>query len=400
MLFTVEQIKKSEAAYSRAISRGATQATLLDGWESKPTEQLISSGALEAVIRQASESRIEDAEVWAKNILGDKRDSKIMVNDAPMNAVAFLVPQLAKIETLIQTVQYSPLTYRNLVTVDNSVDPLDDHVMFYRLGFGGNPNYGVDLATTDIPMINSERSADRAELFNGTLGYTVTKEEIGKALRTGTNLDAQNALYCRQAVERAQNTIALKGWTDPKTKFTCKGLFDLPSGSVGTTINATKDFVTSAGAVNVTYAEFSKQLDDFLEALHVSTAYNVLTDRLIFDTTYFSAFSREIINTTDVRVTYIEAYLANNYVTRNGGTLQIVSDFNLNGFGVTGNANTQKHRIVATSSDGLNSKMYQAKTFSFEQPQMQYFRIELFGSFKMSPFVVIRKETIGYLQRI
>lgn len=400
MLFTVEQIKRSEAAYERAVARGATQATLLDGWESKSTDQLINSGGLEAMMRQASESRIEDAEGWAKSLLGDKKNMKILVNDSPMNAVAFLVPQLAKIETVIQTVQYAPLTYRSLVTIDNSADPLDDHVMFYRLGFGGNPNYGVDLATTDIPMINSERDARRADLYNGTLGYSLTKEEIGKALRTGTNLDAQNALYCRQAIERAQNTIALKGWIDPKTKFSCKGLFDLAAGDVGTTINASKDFATAAGAVNVSYAEFSKQLDDFLEAMHVSTAYNVLPDRLIFDTAYFSIFSREIVNTFDVKVTFIAAYLANNYVTRNGGTLQITSDYNLNGLGVTGNANTQKHRIVATSSDGLNSKMYQAKTFSFEPPQTQYFRMELFGSYKVSPFTVIRKETIGYLQKI
>ena len=223
-------------------------------------------------------------------------------------ALAFLTPQLLRIETEVYEVRYPNFDYEGLLFVNTDGDMWDAGVMFYSGDIAGKAEW-LSSKGFDMPYADTSRDAHVREAHLAGIGYEYSRGELERAARTGTNLTADKALAAQRVAERFIFATALlgdaeKGWT---------GLFNSP---LVPTVAAAQSF--TAG----TPEQILATINGSIAAPSIATrgAYN--TNTLILPTTAIRDLaSRLIAGTVQTLLSFVQAN--NSLTAQGGGSLEI-----------------------------------------------------------------------------
>lgn len=140
---------------------------------------------------------------------------QINFNDA-QQAIAFLTPQLLRIETEVYQMRYPAFDYAGLMFVNTDGDMWDAGVVFYSGDIAGKAEF---LSAKGFDMPYADTSLEQH--FHGThlagIGYEWSRGELERAARMGRNLPADKALAASRVAERFLYSTAIvgaaeKGW--------------------------------------------------------------------------------------------------------------------------------------------------------------------------------------------
>jgi hypothetical protein len=154
--------------------------------------------------------------------------------DAPQQALGFLVQQASHIEAEVVRVSYPDIQYPKLIPIDTSANEWAKSVTFFSLDKVGSADW-FHHASHQMPIADIQRSKFEHTIEMAGIGYRYTLEELGQAmLIPGTNLTAERGEAARRAYEEFVDNIALRGDTS-------KGMTGLINDANVTVIHARAD---------------------------------------------------------------------------------------------------------------------------------------------------------------
>lgn len=218
-------------------------------------------------------------------------------------ALAFLTPQLIRIETEVYETRYPNFDYASYMFVNTDGDMWDAGVMFYSGDIAGKAEW-LSAKGFDMPYADTSKESFVREAYLAGIGYEYSRGELERAARSGTNLTADKALAASRVAQQFIWSVALlgdaeKGWS---------GLFN--TAAVPTVAAA---FSFTAGTPEQVLAV----VNGAIAAPSIATrgAYN--TNAIVMPTTAVRDLaSRLIPNTNETLLSFIQR---NNSLTASGG---------------------------------------------------------------------------------
>lgn len=159
-------------------------------------------------------------------------------------ALAFLQPQLYRINTEIDMMEYQPFDYSRLVNVNTDGDMFDVGSVFYSGDVAGAVSW-ISERGFDVPRADIATSQHLQQNHMAAIGYEWSRAELVRASRTGRNLENEKAAGARLVAESFVYGVACRGHTEKNMT----GLFNDPvvpsalvpaDGTAGATTFASK----------------------------------------------------------------------------------------------------------------------------------------------------------------
>lgn len=304
-----------------------------------------------------------------------------VMNDAPQQALAFLISQIAHIEQQVYEIKYPDITYANDVPVDTAAGEWVKTITFFSEDRVGAAKF-INGNAYDVPFadVNHEKFESVVEMAG--IGYRYGIEELNQARMLGQSLDARRAMSARRAYEEFANDIAYsgnssKGW---------KGL-----------INSTA--VTPANVAGAVWA--SKTADEILNDINTGitgmwsatkTVELAGSVRLPLDQ-YALLFTKRLGDTTMNLHEYIKKN--NIYTAQTGQELDIRALRQLDGAGAGA---TDRMIAYRKSPDVL--KMHIPMPLQFLLPQQKGLGFEVPGMFRLGGVDIRLPGAVRYLDGI
>jgi hypothetical protein len=132
--------------------------------------------------------------------------------DSP-EALAFLVSQLAYIETTVYEKMRAPLDYERLVPISTAAGEWAKAITFRMRDFAGRGRRHA-LKGRDLPRVDVFYAEETWPIHGGALSYAYTFEELRTSGRLGTPLDTDRADAAFDAYNRHMNVVGLYGEED------------------------------------------------------------------------------------------------------------------------------------------------------------------------------------------
>lgn len=226
---------------------------------------------------------------------------EINFNDA-QQALAFLVPQLLRIEATVYATRYPSFDYESYMFVNTDGDMWDAGIVFYSGDLAGKAEF-LSAKGFDMPYADTSLEQFYHATHLAGIGYEWSRGELERASRQGRNLTADKALAASRVAQRFLYGIALlgsdeKGW---------KGLFNnasVPTTTPGTTLAGTVDQVLAL-------------VNGALLAPSIATRGAFNANALILPTTGLRDMASKVMtNTTTTILAFVQA---NNALTASGG---------------------------------------------------------------------------------
>lgn len=129
-------------------------------------------------------------------------------------AIAFLTPQLLRIETEVYQTRYPSFDYAGLMFVNDDGDMWDAGVIFYSGDLAGKAEF-LSSKGFDMPYADTSLEQHFHATHLAGIGYEWSRGELERASRMGRNLPADKALAASRVAERFLYGIAVVG-TDEK----------------------------------------------------------------------------------------------------------------------------------------------------------------------------------------
>lgn len=255
------------------------------------------------------------------------------VHDSSQAAFAYFNQQLMEIETAVYKKQYPEKMWDKVIDVDRTGDPWADGYIYRSTDYTGEARIGANLRAQDIPLVNANRAEHSGKLVNITVGYDYSVQEVETARRLGINLDADNAMACRDFYENAMETIVFDG-------HSASGFEGIAALTGVTAVTAAKVWATAATA-----DEIAADVNNTL--LGVNTASNTVE---VANTILMPDDSYGLISTKrlgDTETTVLEWLRKNNTYTAQTGqplTILAVRQLRTKGAGAT-------RRMIAFKKD-------------------------------------------------
>jgi hypothetical protein len=262
-----------------------------------------------------------------KRFVSDPNNAALLVaqdgygRDA-VEGMAFLVSQLAFLETELFTAYQLPMQYRELVPIDNAAGPWATSIEWLMYDYAGRGRRSSGKGR-DIPLVDVSYARGMMPVVHGAVGYDYSMQELRTSAFLGRPIDGAKQAAALDVYQRHMNDVAL--WGESESNIT--GLFNNANVSQTTAPNA-----------------------DWLAAGDLKTPAEILSDlnTLIFtiwEATGFSEFPTDI-----VLPPVLFAHLASTMIPDSGGKtiLMWVQENNI--------AFTQSNRrITFTAAPGLNT---------------------------------------------
>jgi hypothetical protein len=242
-------------------------------------------------------------------------------NDA-QQALAFLVPQLMRIQAEVYEVRYPAFAYEDLVFVNTDGDMWDAGVIFYSGDIAGEAEF-LNSKANDMPYADVSREQFLTATHLAGIGYEYSRGELERAARLGQNLTADKARAATRRAEKFIYDIATIG--SEETGLT--GLFNDPNVPA---VVAGQTF--TAGTPEQVLAI----INGALAAPSIATrgAYNANT--IILPTTAIRDLaSRVLTNTTTTFLAFVQANNSLTAQTQQALTFRASDDLETAGAGGT-----------------------------------------------------------------
>ncbi|MEX3859644.1 DUF2184 domain-containing protein [Paraburkholderia sp. BR10923] len=156
-------------------------------------------------------------------------DPKLQLVDSP-EALAFLVSQLAYIETEVYERLREPLDYERLVPISNEPPDWATSIDYKMKDFAGRGRRH-SLKGRDLPRVDVFYAMESVPVVGGALAYAFTFEELRISGRLNIPLDTDRADACMDAYQRHMNVVGLYG------EYELTGVFNNPYVPIMPAIN-------------------------------------------------------------------------------------------------------------------------------------------------------------------
>lgn len=257
-------------------------------------------------------------------------------------------------------VKYAGLKARQLLPVDNSIDPGVETVTYESYQALGTAKRMADYAD-DLPMVNvkGSQSSQRMQSYGAAFGYSV--DEIRAASRVGKPLERMRAMAARKVLDLQLDTVASVG----DSVAGLKGLLSLSDTTTFTpansAANSTKPWVSGIK----TSDEILADMNGIIRQVVVDTLEVERPTRLLLPTDQYELIkSKARSSTSDTSV--LSYFLATN------PGVEVMSWERLDGAAGGG-----IDRMVAYDPNILNLRLLMAVEFEQLAPQLDNFAYKI-----------------------
>lgn len=309
------------------------------------------------------------------------------MNDAPQQALSYLISQVTHIEREVYEVKYPDITYARDIPVDTSAPEWIKSITFFSEDRVGAAKW-INGNAYDIPFadVNGEKFESIVEMAG--IGYRYSLEEINQArMIPGASLDTRRAMAARRAYEVMVNDVAYTG----NTSKGWKGLIN----------NASVTAVTVAAGAATTTPWSTKTADEILTDVNAGitgmwTASKTVelagTVKLPADQ-YALLFTKRLGDTTMNLYEYISKN--NIYTAQTGQPLDIGVLRQLDG---AGTSSSDRMVVYRKSPDVV--KMHIPMPLRFLPPQAKGLGFEVPGMFRIGGVDIRLPGAVRYLDGI
>lgn len=214
--------------------------------------------------------------------------------------MAFLEPQLLRVEQGVYMVKYPLADYAEFMPVDTEGTVWTAGSLFYSGDIAGKPEW-FDVAADDMPYADVSRTQFLQENHMAAIGYKWNRGDLERAQQLGQNILADKADAATKTAERFIHKAAMKG---DGLKFTT----GFVNNALATTSTAANSLTSGTPDQAVAV------VNDALTSVEVNTGETYRADTLALPTTsYNSLASRRM---TDTGMSVLE-YIRQNSVVPN-----------------------------------------------------------------------------------
>lgn len=262
--------------------------------------------------------------------------------------IAFLEPQLLRVEQAVYMVKYPDANYADFMPVDTQGSIWTAGSIFYSGDVAGKAEW-FDVAADDMPYADFARSQFLQENHIAGIGYKFNRGDLERGSQLGVDVISNKAQAATKVAERFIHTTAIAG---DGAKFTT-GFFNNP---LATTVAAGATFAASTPDVVATAVNAA------LTSVEVNTGETFLADTLILPTAVYNALASRRM--TDTNMTVLAYVIANSVVPN----LRVLKSRHLT-TSMMAYANTMEVHRFHLPGGGLQMfPMWQKGPFSWEVP--------------------------------
>lgn len=300
-----------------------------------------------------------------------------------VEAVNFLVSQLAYTEQKMYEKKYQPVQYEDLLPLDFSAGEWVDSIRYEQSDVVGNAQ-DVSGKGDDIPEVDVHYSDVSYAAPLAAIGYSWTQEELRRTAFLRRPLSIARAAAAMEAYRRKINDVALFGNT-PKN---LTGLFNnanvtqanRPSGQTWATSN-------SASTPDKILADINAGI----VAQWTATQFTSVVDTIVVAPTPFAELLKPRATFSDKSI--LAWVMENNIATQQQGVRLKIRP----GYGLDTAGSGSTARTVFYAKDEDNLVMHIPMPLRFLAPQLRGLKVFIPGEFKYSGVQVRRSPTMYYM---
>jgi hypothetical protein len=206
------------------------------------------------------------------------------LNDA-QQTMAFLQPQLLRVEQGVYMVRYPSADYAEFMPVDTAGDVWTAGSVFYKGDIAGKPEW-FDVAADDMPYADVSREQFLQENYVAAIGYKWNEGDLRRGQQLGINVLADKADAAIKSAERFIHNTAMTGGDGLKfaTGFLNDPLMTVTSGAV-ITAGSTPDSDVAVINAAITSVETNTAETYRADTLAMPTSiHNILASKRMTDT--------------------------------------------------------------------------------------------------------------------
>lgn len=198
--------------------------------------------------------------------------------------MAFLAPQLLRVEQGVYMIKYPLADYAEFMPVDTQGTIWSAGSLFYSGDIAGKPEW-FDVAADDMPYADVSRTQFLQENHMAGIGYKWNRGDLERAQQLGQNLLAEKADAATKTAERFIHKVAIRG---DGLKFTT-GFINNP---LATTVTAANSLTSgtpdqAVAVVNDALTSVETNTGETYQATTLAlptSSYNSLASRRMTDT--------------------------------------------------------------------------------------------------------------------
>lgn len=307
-------------------------------------------------------------------------------NDAPQQALGFLLSQTSHIEQGVWEVKYPDITYPSLIPVDTSAGEWAKSVTYFSSDKVGAAKW-INGRSRDVPMADVNREKHETEIHMAGIGYDYSIEELNHARMVGQNLTSDKAAAARRSYEELVEGVAFEGDSG-------KGFEGLLNSTAVTRADVVAGASTDTEWSGKTPDEILTDINSGITGMWSATKTIELADTVLLPLTqYASLFTTRLGDTT---VNVMEYIRKNNIFTaQTGRDLDIRAMRQLAGAGATAT-----DRMVIYRKDPTVLKMHIPMALRFLAPQQEVFTFIVPGMFRIGGLDIRRPGAVRYFDAI
>ena len=254
--------------------------------------------------------------IWAADnartaaTFADKLDS--FLNDAQVG-IAFLTPQLYRIETEVYMTKYPSFDISRFMSVDSSGDMWDVGTVFYSMDQVGQAEF-FSGAAFDMPFASSKMSQFSHGFHLAGIGYEWNTQEMQRAAKLGRSLSSDKAMAAKMAADRFIYGIAMNGQTPDAVSE--KGWTGFVNNGSAPSAQVANDGTSSSRLWTAKDADLIlRDINEALTAVETGTGETMVADTLALPTTAYNYIATKRVG--DTNATILSFLLANNVAGEN-----------------------------------------------------------------------------------
>jgi len=291
-------------------------------------------------------------------------------NDAPQQALGFLIAQTTHIESQVWEVKYPDILYPQFVPVDTSANQWAKTVTYFSVDKTGKAAW-INGRSRDIPLADINRQKHETEVSMAGIGYDYSLEELNQARMLGHDLTADKAKSARRAYEEMVEDIAFVGDAD-------KGFQGLLNNSTVSRADVANGVSTTPQWTTKTPDEILVDINAALSGVWIASKTVEMADTLLLPLAQYSLLATKRM-ASDVSTTILTWIEQNNIYTKvTGQKLMIRAMRQLT---TAGNGGTARMVAYRRAPDVL--KLHIPMPLQFLAPQQDVFTFLVPGMFRL-----------------
>lgn len=227
----------------------------------------------------------------------DKVDA--FLSDAQVG-LAFLTPQLYRIETEVYMTKYPSFDINRFMSVDSSGDMWDVGTVFYSMDQVGQAEF-FSGAAFDMPYASAKMAQFSHGFHLAGIGYEWNTQEMQRAARLGRSLSSDKAAAAKMAADRFIYGVAMTGQT-PRGEAE-KGWTGFANNASAPSAQVANDGTGSSRLWTAkTEDQILRDINDALTAVETGTGETMVADTLVLPTTKYNYIATKRISNTSTTV--------------------------------------------------------------------------------------------------